>query len=114
MSVKIRFMRTGRVNRPVYRLAVSDTRFKRDGKCIEIVGHYDPLFPDESKQLTLNEERIKYWISMGAKPSGIAWSFLKKRGFKGKPVEVRDRSGRQKARAKKFKKLAGTKKAAKK
>lgn len=116
MSVKIRFMRIGRTNRPFFRLAASDTRFKRDGKCIEVLGNYDPLVADRVKGFVFDEARVKYWLSVGATPSPTVHAFLKKRGFTFKVPAIHDRSGRQASRKAKAKRNAGKKtaKAAKK
>ena len=67
--VRIRMTRSGRKNRPFYRIQVVDSRVRRDGVGIEQLGWYDPVARDEAKQLNLNEERAKYWISKGAQPS---------------------------------------------
>lgn len=112
MSVKIRFMRVGRKNLPYFRLAVSDTRFPRDGKSIEVLGHYSPLVRDEAKKFTIAEERVKYWLSVGAKPSPTVTAFLKEKGFAFRVKPKRDRSGRKKARAARMKRLAAARKAA--
>ena len=69
MAVRIRLKRLGRRHRPFYRIAVMDSRSPRDGKSIEEVGHYDPMIPDKSQRVTLNMERIDYWMSVGALPS---------------------------------------------
>ena len=69
MAVKLRLKRRGRRHRPCYRVAAMDSRTKRDGRVIEELGHYDPLEPDEAKQVTLALERIDYWLSVGAQPS---------------------------------------------
>ena len=69
MAVRIRCKRTGRKNRPCYRIDVFDSRTRRDGRCIESVGFYDPIAKDPHRQVTLKEDRIAYWISVGAKPS---------------------------------------------
>ena len=71
--LKIRMQRTGRINAPSYRLIVAEhTRGPRTGNIVEKVGTYDP----KSKQRTLNEERIKYWMSVGAKPSATVHNML--------------------------------------
>lgn len=115
MVVKIRFMRTGRKNRPYYRLGVSDGRFNRDGKCIEVVGNFDPLSKDEAKKFNVKEDRVKYWLSVGAKPSDTVVTLLKEKGmWNVAPKKKRDRSGRKKARVAKFKRLNAAKKSAKK
>ena len=69
MAVRIRLKRLGRRHLPFYRIAVMDSRSPRDGRSIEDVGHYDPMISDKSQRVTLNMERIDYWISVGAKPS---------------------------------------------
>ena len=69
MAVRIRLKRLGRRHLPFYRIAVMDSRSPRDGRSIEDVGHYDPMVSDKSQRVTLNMERIDYWISVGAKPS---------------------------------------------
>ena len=89
----------GRKNRPFYRLVASDARFPRDGKSIEILGHYDPLIEDEEKNLTVREDRVRYWLSVGATPSLTVTNLLKRRGITLKKHEKRDRSGRKKSRA---------------
>ena len=60
MAVKIRLRRTGRKKQPSYRLVVTDIRSPRDGKFIEIVGHYHPLTNPPILQVDLN--KIKSWI----------------------------------------------------
>jgi small subunit ribosomal protein S16 len=79
--VKIRLQRTGRKNRPFYRIQVLDERTRRDGASIEQLGWYDPVNRDESKQLNLNEERAKYWLSKGAQPSDTMRDILAKRNL---------------------------------
>lgn len=70
MGVRIRLARFGRTHMPFYRIAVADSRSPRDGKHLEVVGTFDPLPQrDGNKHLSLNLERIKYWISVGAQPS---------------------------------------------
>ena len=67
MSVKIRLSRLGRRKRPAYRVVVADSKSPRDGKCIEDLGYYNPMFPhDDPRRLSLDMNRIKYWISVGA------------------------------------------------
>eukprot|EP00958_Prasinococcus_capsulatus_P029733 scaffold7647_cov403-Prasinococcus_capsulatus_cf.AAC.5 len=55
---------------PFYRITVADAKAPRDGKHIEVVGHYNPIpAPDGNKHLGLNFERVKYWLGVGAQPS---------------------------------------------
>lgn len=74
--VRIRLKRLGRRNRPFYRINAVDKRTKRDGKVLENLGWYDPVSQDETKQVHLNEERIKYWLGQGAVPSDTVSDLL--------------------------------------
>ena len=60
----------GTKKRPVYKIVVADSRFPRDGRFIEKLGFFNPLLPKEKKErVGLQSERIKYWLSQGAKPT---------------------------------------------
>ena len=60
----------GAKKRPVYKIVIADSRFPRDGRFIEKVGFFNPLLPKTKKErINLQVERIKYWISKGAKPT---------------------------------------------
>lgn len=77
MALKIRLSRGGSKKRPYYRIVVADSRTPRDGRFIERLGTYNPLLPkDNAERVTLKEERIKYWIGVGAKPSDRVARFL--------------------------------------
>ncbi len=78
MAVKIRMKRFGRKHRPFYRICVMDSQKPRNGKAIEEVGLYDPMIPDKSKRVTINMERVDYWISVGAQPSDNVATLIKK------------------------------------
>lgn len=67
MAVSIRLRRMGTTRRPAYRVVVADSRSPRDGRFIEIIGHYDPL----TKPPTVKIDRAKAqaWIAKGAQPS---------------------------------------------
>ena len=80
MATVIRLSRKGRRNRPAYRVGVFDERTRRDGPPIEYLGHYDPLVEDDEKKVTLDVERIQYWLGQGARITDTVKSFLKKRG----------------------------------
>ena len=68
--LKIRLSMGGAKKRPVYKIVVADSRFPRDGRFIEKVGFFNPLLPKEKKdRVNLEVERIKHWISKGAKPT---------------------------------------------
>ena len=76
--VVLRLKRMGRRHRPFYRLNAMDKRAPRDGRVLEELGWFDPIGKDESTQLNLKAERIKYWLSVGAQPSDTVRSLLKK------------------------------------
>ena len=76
MAVVIRLRREGALNRPYFKVVVTDKRSPRDGKFIEIVGTYDPK--KRGMNSTLKLERIDYWISKGAQPSDTVRSLIKK------------------------------------
>jgi small subunit ribosomal protein S16 len=79
--VKLRFKRFGRTHHPVYRLNAIDQRSPRDGRPIEELGTYDPANKDESIQFKCNEERVKYWLGVGAQPSETVAAQLIKAGI---------------------------------
>jgi len=85
--VKLRFKRFGRTHHPVYRLNAMDQRNPRDGKPIEELGTYDPANQDESIQFKCNEERVKYWLSVGAQPSETVAAQLIKAGIVEAPAK---------------------------
>ncbi|MDZ4227318.1 MAG: 30S ribosomal protein S16 [Patescibacteria group bacterium] len=71
--LKIRMQRTGRLNMPSYRIVVVEhTAGPKGGRFLEKVGAYNP----KTKERTLNEERVKYWMSVGAKPSDTVHNML--------------------------------------
>ncbi len=78
MAVVIRMKRTGRKNRPSFRISATDSRNPRDGRTLETLGHYDPASPREAQQLSLDVERVRYWLSRGAKPSETVASILRR------------------------------------
>jgi small subunit ribosomal protein S16 len=80
MAVVIRMRRTGRRNRPCYRINVADSRSPRDGSFLETIGTYDPVSPVEENQLKLDVERARHWISVGATPSETVGSIFRKLG----------------------------------
>jgi len=68
--LKIRLSMGGVRKRPIYKIVIADSRYPRDGKFLEKVGSFNPLLPKEKKErIKVEEERIKYWISKGAKPT---------------------------------------------
>jgi small subunit ribosomal protein S16 len=76
MAVSIRLRREGNLNKPYYKVVVTDQRSPRDGKFIEIIGNYDPKKPGENYAVDLS--RVDYWIKNGAQPSDTVRSIIKK------------------------------------
>ena len=74
--VKIRLRRMGAKKAPYYRIVVADSRSPRDGRFIEELGTYDPMADGE--KLTVNQERVQYWIANGAQPTDTVRGLLKK------------------------------------
>lgn len=91
MSVVIRMKRTGRRNRPCYRISVSDSRWPRDGRTLENLGLYDPVAPQEEARLTIDLERARHWMLQGAQPSDTVRSILRKKGVLGELPEPKKR-----------------------
>ena len=72
--------RTGRRNRPCFRISVADARSPRDGRTLDSLGLYDPICKDADGQTTLNVERARHWLSNGAQPSDTVRSIFKRMG----------------------------------
>jgi small subunit ribosomal protein S16 len=65
--LKIRLTRKGKKNQPFYRIVVTESAWKRDGKYIHLLGHYNPLA--KSVKIKLNKKAYQEWIKKGAQPS---------------------------------------------
>lgn len=78
MALKLRLARGGSKKRPYYHIVVADVRSPRDGRFIEQVGAWNPMLPKDGDKprVTLNEERIKHWLSVGAQPTDRVLRFL--------------------------------------
>ena len=77
--VKIRLRRMGAKKEPYYRIVVADSRFPRDGRCIEELGTYDPK--NTANEITVDAEKVKQWIKNGAKPTDTVAKLLKIAGL---------------------------------
>ncbi len=84
--VKIRLKRIGRRNVPLYRIVATDSRRARDGKYLESVGYYNP----KSKQLTLNKQRVDYWLSKGAQATDTTKRLITRYTKQTKPQETQE------------------------
>ena len=82
MALKIRLARGGSKKRPYYRIVVAQNTAPRDGSFIEKVGTYNPLLSkDSAERVTLNVDRVKHWLSVGAKPTDRVLRFLDAAGL---------------------------------
>ncbi|HDH53868.1 MAG TPA: 30S ribosomal protein S16 [Nitrospirae bacterium] len=77
--VKIRLTRKGARKRPFYRVIVADSRKRRDGPFLEIIGTYDPL--KNPSEVKIDTERAKYWLDCGAQPTSVVKKLLKISGM---------------------------------
>ena len=83
MSVSIRLSRGGSKKRPYYKLVVSNSRAPRDGKYLEQLGTYNPLLAqDDENRVRLIEDRVRYWLGVGAQPTDRVARMLDKAGIK--------------------------------
>lgn len=83
MSVSIRLARGGNKKRPYYRIVVANSRSPRDGAFIEKIGTYNPLLSKEDPtRVTLNADRVKHWLAVGAQPTDRVARFLDAAGLK--------------------------------
>ena len=73
--LSIRLRRAGATRKPHYRVVVADSREPRDGRFVEVLGHYDPR--KEPAVVKIDTERTEYWIGKGAQPSETVRSLLK-------------------------------------
>ncbi|MGI9365430.1 MAG: 30S ribosomal protein S16 [Rhizobiaceae bacterium] len=82
MATKIRLARGGSKKRPFYRIVAADVRAPRDGRFIEKLGTYNPLLAkDNAERITMNKERVQYWLDQGATPTDRVLRFLDAEGM---------------------------------
>jgi len=79
MAVKIRLTRIGAKGKPFYRIVAADKEYPRDGRFLEILGNYDPK--KNPAEVTLKEDRVRDWLSKGAKPTLTVSHLLKTKGI---------------------------------
>ncbi|SLM27947.1 30S ribosomal subunit protein S16 [Desulfamplus magnetovallimortis] len=84
MSVKIRLARGGAKKRPFYRIVAADSESPRDGRFLENLGTYNPMV--EPAAITLKEDRINYWLGVGAQATTTVKNILKKEMAKATPA----------------------------
>lgn len=88
MALKIRLARGGAKKRPYYRIVLAEATAPRDGRFIERLGSWNPILPKDSPdRVVLDEERIKYWLSVGAQPTDRVLRFLADKGLAKRPAK---------------------------
>ena len=108
MAISLRLARGGAKKRPYYRIVATDSRRARDGKYLEQLGTYNPMLPKDSEdRVKLIEDRVRYWLSVGAQPSDRVHRFLDAAGIlerapknnpkKGEPGEAAKERAEEKA-----------------
>jgi len=89
MSVSLRLSRGGSKKRPYYKIVVANSRAPRDGKYLEQVGTYNPLLAkDDESRVRLVEDRVRYWLGVGAQPTDRVARMLDKAGIKERVATV--------------------------
>jgi len=81
MAVRIRLTRVGTRNDPVWRVVATDKRSPRDGRFIEVLGHYNPQ--TDPSTIELKEDRVRSWLARGAQPTATVKNLLKAKGISG-------------------------------
>ncbi len=75
--VTIRLSRAGAKKRPYYHIVVTDSRNRRDGRCIERLGFFNPIARGKDEKVRIDVDRVEHWIAQGAKPSDRVASLIK-------------------------------------
>ncbi|MBC2652525.1 30S ribosomal protein S16 [Novosphingobium flavum] len=101
MSVSLRLSRGGSKKRPYYKIVVANSRAPRDGKYLEQVGTYNPLLAkDDANRVRLVEDRVRYWLGVGAQPTDRVARMLDKAGIKERAATVNPNKGEPGKKAK--------------
>jgi len=79
MALRIRLTRMGSKKRPFYRVVAMDSQTRRDGRPLEFVGHYNPM--TNPAEIKIDQDKVKKWLDLGAKPSDTVLALLKKAGI---------------------------------
>lgn len=95
MAAKIKLTRMGAKKQPTYRVVIQEERSKRDGRFIENIGFYDPRTAPAT--IVLNQERISYWLGVGARPTESVGQLLKSAGITDKYYRMRTRKSKSAA-----------------
>lgn len=97
MAVKLRLRRMGKKKQPIYKIVAADARSPRDGKFLEAVGIYNPLTNPHT--VNVKEDRVNYWLNVGAQPTDTVKSLLSQKGIILKRDIARRKLSEEKAQA---------------
>ena len=86
MSVRVRLTRVGSKKNPIWRIVVADQRSPRDGRFIEMIGHYNPQ--TEPSEIVIDDERLQHWLDRGAQPTGTVKNLIKAKAKSAKPADA--------------------------
>jgi small subunit ribosomal protein S16 len=101
MAVSLRLSRGGAKKRPYYRIVAADARSPRDGNYLEQIGTYNPLLAkDDENRVRLNDDRVRYWLGVGAQPTDRVARMLDKAGIKERAATVNPNKGEPGKKAK--------------
>lgn len=113
MALKIRLSRGGAKKSPFYRIVVADARSPRDGRYVERVGSYNPMvMKDHPERLVLKNDRVTYWLGVGAQPTDRVARFLSDAGFM-KKAAIPEQTKKNQPRAKTLERMKDAAAAAK-
>jgi small subunit ribosomal protein S16 len=79
--IKIRLTRTGRKHYHTFRIVATEATSPRDGRFIEVLGHYNPNLKSDAEKVSLERERVEYWLGKGAQPTHTVWTLLRRQGI---------------------------------
>ena len=92
MAVKLRLMRMGAKKRPFYRIVATDSRSRRDGEYLELVGTYNPI--NSEKDVKINEEVALKWLNNGAQPTDTVKNIFRQEGIMKEFAESKVKKGK--------------------
>jgi len=102
MAVKLRLKRMGSKAKPFYRIVAADSRSPRDGKFLEVLGTYNPI--KGSDVVTIKEDRVLYWLSVGAKPTDTVRNIFSHAGVMKKFADTKNKPAKKAAKKTEVKK----------
>ena len=94
MAISLRLSRGGAKKRPYYRIVAADSRKPRDGRYLEQLGTYNPMLEkDDAARVSINEDRVRYWLGVGAQPTDRVARFLDAAGIRERVAKNNPKKG---------------------